>query len=184
MWHQTDAMLAVEGEIEATQTTLAASTTTTTILEVAEVAVQAVRTGEQHQYPQPTIPEWTGTIPEHYGPGSGCNQTQATIIANIMWTAGASNESVERMLGIISRESLCDPAAFNGNVQTGDRSHGICQINSLAGWFTGALSHYNPEDFAGNFTLNAQACTELWELCGFGPWNYGDYYCRTPKELQ
>jgi hypothetical protein len=165
-----------------TTTTTTPTTTTTTSNPPPAQRGNATQTETTTTIPQPK--QWTGPIPAHYGGNTGCTQQQANIIANTMWTAGANDNSIEKMLGIISRESTCDPAAFNGNRNTGDQSYGLCQINALAGWYTGPLSHYNPHDFATNFTLNAQACTELWTLCGFGPWNYGNYYCRTPQELQ
>ena len=179
-WHQTDAQLVPERQITVSTTTTTAPTTTIRTVTVVE---KAERVSRPHEYFEVSIPVWTGNIPEHYGPGSGCNSTQATIVANVMWQAGASDDSVEWMLGIISRESLCQSAAFNDTPATGDLSYGLCQINARSGWYNGALSHYNPEDFAGNFALNAQACTDLWVLCGQGPWNYGGYYCE-PEELE
>ena len=126
--------------------------------------------------------EWTGNIPQHYGDGSGCSREQSTIVANKMWDAKADDETVEWMLGVMSRESTCDPTVYNGNLETRDNSWGLCQINALAGFFKsdGLLGHYNPELFAVDFAYNADACVELWTLCGRGPWNYGNYYCDSP----
>jgi hypothetical protein len=146
----------------------------------------AVR-GEQVQVnpPPSTSPprrEWTGTIPSYYGSTTGCSRTNATLIAHAMWDVSANDQQVYRMLNIISRESGCDSSAYNPNRRTGDDSWGFCQLNSLAGFFRagGILEDYNRWSFAGNPRHNAQACAALYAVCGFGPWNYGNYYCRRP----
>lgn len=133
-----------------------------------------------------TIPEparWTHRIPQAYGEGSGCTPDEATYIAHAMWNVGADNDTVMWMLGVISRESTCDPAAHNGNRNTGDDSYGLCQINRLAGWFnTGQLlDDVDPNRFAWDFGYNAAACARLWAECGRGPWNAGNYYCKKPN---
>ncbi|NDB65805.1 MAG: hypothetical protein EB168_09080 [Euryarchaeota archaeon] len=132
------------------------------------------------------LPEWTGSIPEVYGDGSGCTQEEASIIARALWDRGASDETVTKMLRIISRESLCDPSAHNGNRNTRDDSWGLCQQNNLSGWFDEGklLENYDRFAFAGNFAYNAESCAVMWEECGVGPWNYGNYYCSTPRELR
>ena len=132
------------------------------------------------------LPEWTGSIPEVYGDGSGCTQEEASIIARALWDRGASDETVTKMLRIISRESLCDPSAHNGNRNTRDDSWGLCQQNNLSGWFNEGklLENYDRFAFADNFAYNAESCAVMWEECGVGPWNYGNYYCSTPRELR
>ena len=152
---------------------------------VVEVTSTAVRGTAVQVETTTTIPEprrWTGPIPAHYGEGSACTPEQATIVAHHMWHYGASDDTVEWMLGTISRESTCDPAAHNGNRGTGDDSWGLCQINALAGWFdTGQLlGDVDPNRFANDFEYNANACARLWSACGRGPWNYGNYYCKEP----
>ena len=143
--------------------------------------------GEQVQVnpPPPTVPprrKWTGAIPSYYGSTTGCSQANATLIAHAMWDAGANDSQVYRMLSIVSRESGCDSSAYNGNRRTGDDSWGFCQLNSLAGFFRSGsiLEDYNRWSFAGDPRHNAQACAKLYSVCGFGPWNYGNYYCRKP----
>ena len=124
---------------------------------------------------------WTGPRPAYYGGGTGCSQANANLIANAMWNVGAQNWAVEKMLGIVSRESGCDSAAYNGNRRTGDDSWGFCQLNVLAGFFRSGqiLAAYNPYSFAGNPTHNAAACAKLYSVCGFGPWTK-PYGCRRP----
>lgn len=132
------------------------------------------------------LPEWTGRIPEEYGPGSGCTQEKANIIARAMWDRGALDSSVEWMLYVVSRESLCNSDAHNGDRSTGDDSWGLCQQNNLSGWFNEGklLENYDRFAFADDFALNAESCAVMWEECGKGPWTRGDYGCRTPKELR
>ena len=132
--------------------------------------------------PQSSGGVWTGPRPSYYGAGTGCSQQNANLIANAMWNVGAQNWAVEKMLGIISRESGCSSAAYNGNRRTGDDSWGFCQLNVLAGFFRSGqiLGAYNPYSFAGNPAHNAAACAKLYSVCGFGPWTKGDYGCRRP----
>ena len=132
------------------------------------------------------LPEWTGSIPEVYGEGSGCTQEEASIIARALWDRGASDDSVTKMLRIISRESLCDSSAHNDNSRTRDDSWGLCQQNNLSGWFDEGklLENYDRYAFASDFALNAESCAVMWAECSVGPWNYGNYYCSTPKELR
>ena len=138
----------------------------------------------------PAAPEdtrvWTGSIPEIYGEGSGCTQEEANIIARAMWDQGATDDSVKKMLRIVSRESLCDPSAHNGNTRTRDDSWGLCQQNNLSGWFDEGklLENYDRFAFADNFAYNAESCALMWSVCSVGPWNYGNYYCSTPRELR
>jgi len=132
------------------------------------------------------LPVWTGSIPEVYGEGSGCSQAKANIIARAMWDRGASDDSVKDLLRIISRESLCDSSAHNGNTRTRDDSWGLCQQNNLSGWFDEGklLEDYDRFAFADDFAYNAESCAVMWAECGVGPWNYGNYYCSTPRELR
>lgn len=146
----------------------------------------AVR-GEQVQVnpPPSTSPpqrEWTGAIPSYYGSTTGCSRTNATLIARAMWNVGANDQQVYRMLNIVSRESTCDSAAHNGNRRTGDDSYGFGQQNALSGWFDPGqlLADYDRFAFATDPALNARAVAAMYARCGFGPWNYGNYYCRRP----
>lgn len=135
-----------------------------------------------------TVPlrQWEGAIHEEYGPGTGCTRDEASIVARAMWDVGASDASVEWMLYVISRESLCDPSAHNGDRSTGDDSYGLCQQNNLSGWFKegSLLGDYDRFSFATDFTLNAESCAVMWAECGKGPWTRGDYGCSTPAELR
>lgn len=150
-------------------------------------------TNDQHEIKQrtpqtttTTIPTWTGKIHEEYGPGTGCTQEQANIIANEMRKKGATDKSIEWMLYIISRESTCNSAAHNGNRNTMDDSYGLCQQNNLSGWFDKGqlLENYDRYAFATNFQHNAEACAHMWATCSKGPWTRGDYSCYTPQELK
>lgn len=150
-------------------TAVATSTTQPTLIESLPVVVQN---------------EWEGSIPEYYGAESGCEQDEANIVAKEMRKVGADDVTILWMLKTMSRESTCDPSAYNGDRSTGDNSYGLCQLNTLAGFFKEGeiLADYNPEDFANDFELNAEACATLWDICGRGPWNYGNYYCSSPHD--
>ncbi len=126
--------------------------------------------------------EWTGAIPSYYGSTTGCSQANATLVAHAMWDVGANDAQVYRMLNIVSRESGCDSAAYNGNRRTGDDSWGFCQLNSLAGFFRsgGILEHSHRYALADDPRHNAQACAALYARCGFGPWTKPTYGCRRP----
>ena len=146
------------------------------------VVVRTVGTGTQGAPRAPGGGSWQGSRPAYYGGGTGCSQYMADVVANAMWARGASNNAVTNMLAIISRESGCNSAAFNGNTSTGDQSYGLCQINALAGFFRPGqiLSGYSPSAFAGNPEHNAAACAALWARCGFHPWQKGNYGCHRP----
>lgn len=134
--------------------------------------------------PSPTHPEWDADIPAYYGEGSSCSREQATVIANKMWSVGASDETINWMLSMMSRESTCDSSAHNYNPRTGDDSWGLCQINVLGGHFgsRGILNGWDRYRFSSDFNYNVDACVKLWTVCGKGPWNYGDYFCRKPSD--
>lgn len=178
----------------ATQPVVTSSTTTTAPADILVGVVEskptrgtAVQVAETvYVAPTTTLRAWTGPRPAHYGAGTECSPEEADMVARAMWAAGANDDSVLWMLATISRESTCDPAAHNGNRGTGDDSYGLCQLNTLAGFFKPGqiLAEFDRFRFANDFFYNAQACAELWTVCGRGPWNYGNYYCRTPDELR
>ena len=133
--------------------------------------------------PPPTtvVAAWTGNIPVYPG-GRGCTQANANLIANAMWDVGANDSQVQKMLLIVSRESGCDSAAYNGNRKSGDDSWGFAQQNALAGFFRpgGILEDYNRYAFASDPALNARAVAAMYAVCGFHPWNKPNYGCRRP----
>lgn len=133
----------------------------------------------------PVDPGWSGDIPAYYGGDTGCTKDEADIVAIKMRTLGASDDTVYWMLRTMSRESTCDSSAHNNNPRTGDDSWGLCQINVLGGHFgsRGILSGWDRYRFASDFSYNVDACVKLWTVCGKGPWNYGDYYCRKPSDF-
>ena len=148
--------------------------------EVTEVAQRA----ELSVHLGPTDPppfEWHGPIPS-YGSSNPCTQEQATYIALQYLLAGADEDTVVWALRMFSRESGCDHTAYNGNRNTGDNSVGLCQTNILAGFFKPGeiLGHMDPWYILENFEYSVEACVTLWAACGRGPWNYGNYYCRSP----
>jgi hypothetical protein len=151
----------------------------------AYVAALAVRGNSYQVVTTTTIPPlrmWEGPLPAHYGGDTNCTKDQASIIARAFWFHNASDDTVLWALNMISRESTCDSSAHNNNSRTGDDSWGLCQINALAGHFSskGIVAEYDRYSFATNFQHNAEACAKLWSVCGRGPWNYGNYYCKQP----
>lgn len=139
---------------------------------------------ETIEHASTTLPGWSQPIPDYYGGGTGCTPAEADIVARRMRLVGATDDSIEWMLKVMSRESGCDPSAHNGNRRTGDDSWGLCQLNVLAGFFNadGILAGIDRHRFAADFTYNVDACTLLWTVCGRGPWT-PPYSCRPPTEL-
>lgn len=146
--------------------------------------LQSAQRGEQvviNPPPPPPTPVWTGNIPVYPG-GTGCDLANANLIANAMWDVGANNAQVTQMLLIVSRESGCDSAAYNGSRKSGDDSWGFAQQNALAGWFKPGqlLAGFNRFNFASDPALNARAVAAMYARCGFHPWNKPNYGCRRP----
>ncbi len=54
-----------------------------------------------------------------------------TGLVGLLQQAGFTGEGLRIAYGIVMRESHGNPQAFNGNTQTGDRSWGLFQINTL-----------------------------------------------------
>lgn len=171
-------------EPEVVETTETPETTTTAV--TYDTVVETTVPYEVTEIGGEPIYDWLGRIPEEYGEGSGCTRAEASRVAIAMREVGASDESIEWMLYVISRESLCDPAAHNGNRNTGDDSWGLCQQNNLSGWFNEGklLENFDRFAFANDFDLNARSCAAMWAECSKGPWTRGDYGCYTPKELR
>lgn len=174
-------------EAEASTTTEAPTTTSTTVKTYeGEGGVEPTSYYLSTTSTTVALPTWEGSLPEVYGEGSGCTREEASIIARALWDLGANDDSVKKMLRIISRESLCDSSAHNDNTRTRDDSWGLCQQNNLSGWFNEGklLENYDRFAFASDFALNAESCAVMWAECSVGPWNYGNYYCSTPRELR
>ena len=108
--------------------------------------------------------------------------SRATIITERFAAAGASWDTQVWALKVASRESGCDNNQRNNNASTGDDSFGWCQLNARAGHFgsNGILAGWDRWLLLTNFTYNTDACVRMWQECGRGPWNYGNYYCRKP----
>jgi len=96
------------------------------------------------------------------------------------------------MTAIALRESAGDPAAFNGNEKTGDRSYGLWQINMF-----GSLAEPRKKIFditSENELLdpmvNARAAFRLWggknknlSIAWYIDVDHGDYQARYEKHL-
>jgi hypothetical protein len=84
---------------------------------------------------------------------------------------------------VASREAGCDNTVRNVNTDTADDSYSLCQLNAQAGHFGphGILSDFNRWQTLKDFDYAAHACAHMWQECGRGPWNYGNYYCKEPN---
>ena len=128
-----------------------------------------------------TNPLWAGPIPE-YRPGAACTVERATIITDAFRAAGASTDTQLWALTVASRESNCDNTAHNYNTATRDDSYGWCQLNARSGHFgsDGILAGWDRDRLLIDFVYNTDACVAMWMVCGRGPWNAGNYYCKVP----
>lgn len=155
--------------------------------EVANVTTPAQR-GEQRQLFD-TVPPWEGawpySIPAYYGDGSACTQEEADMTAWWMRGEGATDDTIRWMLKTYSKETTCDNTVHRLDYSSRDDSWGVCQLNRRSGHFLegGILEGYDYTRFADDFLYNVEACTELWKVCGRGPWTK-PYWCSTPEELR
>lgn len=151
----------------------------------AVVATQTADRGVSIQVTE-TVPapyRWTADIPGHYG-APKCDVNQATVVAVAMHAEGANDASVSWMLKTISRESGCRHWVRNNNPNTGDDSFSLCQLNARAGHFgsNGVLAGWDRWRLLDDFTYAAEACSEMWSVCGRKPWQ-PPYGCSPPEEL-
>lgn len=99
------------------------------------------------------------------GPAGG--DLTAEQVADLVYDMGATDpEAVARLVAIARRESGFKSGAYNGNRATNDDSHGLWQINTLAG--------ANPKYASWNLKDPKQNARAMWELSGGGknlrPW--------------
>lgn len=69
---------------------------------------------------------------------SGPNDSTVKTLQN----AGFTGDSLRKAWAIVQRESGGNPAAFNGNTGTGDRSYGLAQINMLGSLGPARMKQY------------------------------------------
>ena len=93
---------------------------------------------------------------------------------------------------IMWRESRCEGTAHNGNRGTGDDSYGLFQVNRFKGKWGDSYIDLGAWFDASGYTLTVmrtpvgavKAAGALFEACGKGPWNRGNYYCSGSGELR
>lgn len=179
----------LEAQATTTTTTTAALLPATAMDIAASVSEPLVESegrvaGETIPVPPPPW-TWTGPLPNYGGRGA-CTQQEANDVSERFAAAGASWDSQLRMLTIFSRETGCDHTKRNQNSNTGDDSFGPCQLNALSGHFgpNGVLKGWDRWRILTDWYYAIDACVTMWITCGFGPWNYGNYYCSKPAELR
>jgi hypothetical protein len=110
-------------------------------------------------------------------------------VASYLRKAGFTEDMIPTMVGIAGAESSFNPNAFNPNVDTGDQSYGLFQINML-----GAMGPERREQFGieSNEALkdpliNAKAAKAIYDQQGLGAWsvyNSGRYRDFLPSSTE
>ena len=134
---------------------------------------------------RPDEPQWNLTadgIP-YYGNHEACDATAAAVIAAEFANDGADVDTQQWAVYIASRESGCRFDAVTVNARTRDDSQCAFQLNALSGTFapTGELGRRGWSPDATRFSMQscADAASDLWVICGRGPW-IKPYSCVRP----
>lgn len=110
-------------------------------------------------------------------------------VASVLRKAGFSEEMIPTMVGIAGAESSYDPKAFNPNVNTGDQSYGLFQINMLGGMGPERRKLFgieSNEELKDPLT-NARAAKAIYDQQGLGAWsvyNSGAYRDFLPSSTE
>lgn len=113
--------------------------------------------------------------PGDYRPGgqSGKGQIAPDQLYRALRAQGLPPDAAAALTGIAGRESGYDPAAYNGNAQTGDDSYGLFQINLLNGGWTDFLQAHgmkNPATSLRTVSGAVQAAKWIYDASGLQPW--------------
>ena len=94
-------------------------------------------------------------------------------LAGYLRQAGFSEEMIPTMIGISTAESSLDTKAFNPNVNTGDQSYGLFQINMLGamGPERRALFGIKSNEELFDPLKNAKAAKAIYDQQGLGAWS-------------
>lgn len=118
-----------------------------------------------------------------YGNRIPCSLADANMIAFQFARDGADVPTQQWAVYIASRETNCNYASININLETQDDSHCAFQLNALAGLFapTAVLGRlaWTPDSVRTSMQACANAASDLWVYCGRGPWT-PPYSCRPP----
>lgn len=107
-------------------------------------------------------------------------------LAGYLRQAGFKENLIPTMVGIGTAESSLNPRAFNPNVDTGDQSYGIFQINMLGGMGPERREQFgirSNEELFDPLT-NAKAAKAIYDQQGLGAWsvyNSGAYEQYVPQ---
>lgn len=94
-------------------------------------------------------------------------------LAGYLRQAGFSEEMIPTMIGISTAESSLDTKAFNPNVNTGDQSYGLFQINMLGGMGPERRELFGIKSNEELFDplKNAKAAKAIYDQQGLGAWS-------------
>ena len=94
-------------------------------------------------------------------------------LAGYLRQAGFSEEMIPTMIGISTAESSLDTKAFNPNVNTGDQSYGLFQINMLGAMGPERRELFNIKSNAELFDplKNAKAAKAIYDQQGLDAWS-------------
>jgi len=107
-------------------------------------------------------------------------------LAGYLRQAGFKENLIPTMVGIGTAESSLNPQAFNPNVDTGDQSYGIFQINMLGGMGPERREQFGIKSNEELFDplTNAKAAKAIYDQQGLGAWsvyNSGAYEQYVPQ---
>lgn len=94
-------------------------------------------------------------------------------LAGYLRQAGFKENLIPTMVGIGTAESSLNPQAFNPNVDTGDQSYGIFQINMLGGMGPERREQFGIKSNEELFDplTNAKAAKAIYDQQGLGAWS-------------
>jgi hypothetical protein len=94
-------------------------------------------------------------------------------VASYLRKAGFTEDMIPTMVGIAGAESSFNPNAFNPNVDTGDQSYGLFQINMLGamGPERRKLFGIESNEALKDPLINAKAAKAIYDQQGLGAWS-------------
>lgn len=110
-------------------------------------------------------------------------------VASYLRKAGFTEDLIPAMVGIAGAESSFNPNAFNPNVDTGDQSYGLFQINMLGAMGPERRKQFGIEsnEALKDPLINAKAAKAIYDQQGLGAWsvyNSGRYRDFLPSSTE
>lgn len=99
-------------------------------------------------------------------------------LRELLELTGFEGDSLRTAWALVMRESRGKPLAFNGNLDTGDTSYGLFQINMIGGLGRSRAEKYDLDEYDDLFdpVINAAVAFEMSkEGTNFGPWCIGPH---------